>query len=175
MQQDIVISNPPLKGKLHIRIVEHRNLVINQHSRPYCVVQFDKCDWVTREPTLSIWNQEATFDVISHSNELAISLWDRADESFIGIMKIRPPSDSGKLYDNFFLLSPTKAELRIQLLYRAISQKPLSSADFELLNLVGKGSFGKVWQVRKKDTKRIYAMKVCPRRIIIPGFFRSRS
>ena len=33
-------------------------------------------------------------------------------------------------------------------------------ADFELLNLVGKGSFGKVIQVRKIDSGEIFAMKV---------------
>ncbi|XP_074577632.1 serine/threonine-protein kinase AtPK2/AtPK19-like [Curcuma longa] len=32
--------------------------------------------------------------------------------------------------------------------------------DFEVLNLVGKGAFGKVFQVRKKGTSEIYAMKV---------------
>jgi serine/threonine protein kinase len=32
--------------------------------------------------------------------------------------------------------------------------------DFELLFLVGKGAFGKVWKVKKKDSGKIYAMKV---------------
>ena len=36
----------------------------------------------------------------------------------------------------------------------------MSINDFTLLKVVGKGSFGKVLQVRKKDTGRIYAMKV---------------
>eukprot|EP00457_Paulinella_chromatophora_P008681 gb/GEZN01008722.1/.p1 GENE.gb/GEZN01008722.1/~~gb/GEZN01008722.1/.p1 ORF type:complete len:413 (+),score=72.53 gb/GEZN01008722.1/:56-1294(+) len=36
----------------------------------------------------------------------------------------------------------------------------LTKDDFELLKVVGKGSFGKVMQVRKKDTGEIYAMKV---------------
>lgn len=36
----------------------------------------------------------------------------------------------------------------------------LTPDDFELLKVVGKGSFGKVFQVRKKDTGNIYAMKV---------------
>jgi serum/glucocorticoid-regulated kinase 2 len=44
------------------------------------------------------------------------------------------------------------------------SNKKLGSGltidDFELLKVIGKGSFGKVIQVRKKDSKRIYAMKV---------------
>jgi len=35
----------------------------------------------------------------------------------------------------------------------------LTVDDFELLKVVGKGSFGKVMQIRKKDTGRIYAMK----------------
>ena len=30
---------------------------------------------------------------------------------------------------------------------------------FDLLKVIGKGSFGKVMQVRKKDTQRIYALK----------------
>jgi len=36
----------------------------------------------------------------------------------------------------------------------------LTVDDFELLKVVGKGSFGKVMQVKKKDTDKIYAMKV---------------
>jgi serum/glucocorticoid-regulated kinase 2 len=35
----------------------------------------------------------------------------------------------------------------------------LTIDDFELLKVIGKGSFGKVMQVRKKDTQRIYALK----------------
>jgi len=36
----------------------------------------------------------------------------------------------------------------------------MTTDDFELLKVVGKGSFGKVMQVKKKDTGKIYAMKV---------------
>eukprot|EP01113_Clastostelium_recurvatum_P050528 TRINITY_DN958_c0_g1_i1.p1 TRINITY_DN958_c0_g1~~TRINITY_DN958_c0_g1_i1.p1 ORF type:complete len:471 (-),score=106.88 TRINITY_DN958_c0_g1_i1:139-1551(-) len=39
--------------------------------------------------------------------------------------------------------------------------------DFDLLNVVGKGSFGKVLQVKKKDTGRIYAMKVLNKKTIL--------
>ncbi|KAL1968610.1 hypothetical protein VTN77DRAFT_1820 [Rasamsonia byssochlamydoides] len=39
--------------------------------------------------------------------------------------------------------------------------------DFELLKVVGKGSFGKVMQVMKKDTGRIYAMKTIRKAHII--------
>lgn len=37
--------------------------------------------------------------------------------------------------------------------------KALSIDDFDLLKVIGKGSFGKVMQVRKKDTGKIYALK----------------
>ncbi|KAM0270435.1 hypothetical protein ACHAQH_009439 [Verticillium albo-atrum] len=43
----------------------------------------------------------------------------------------------------------------------------LQIEDFELLKLVGKGSFGKVMQVRKKDTHRIYAVKTIRKAHII--------
>eukprot|EP00163_Fabomonas_tropica_P001530 TRINITY_DN1113_c0_g2_i1.p1 TRINITY_DN1113_c0_g2~~TRINITY_DN1113_c0_g2_i1.p1 ORF type:complete len:468 (+),score=111.79 TRINITY_DN1113_c0_g2_i1:334-1737(+) len=41
-----------------------------------------------------------------------------------------------------------------------IGKEKVGCADFELLRLVGKGSYGKVFQVRKKNTSEIYAMKV---------------
>jgi len=40
------------------------------------------------------------------------------------------------------------------------AEKKVTLEDFDLLNVIGKGSFGKVIQVRKKDTGKIYAMKV---------------
>eukprot|EP01098_Paradermamoeba_levis_P010729 TRINITY_DN4519_c0_g2_i2.p1 TRINITY_DN4519_c0_g2~~TRINITY_DN4519_c0_g2_i2.p1 ORF type:complete len:466 (-),score=133.53 TRINITY_DN4519_c0_g2_i2:350-1747(-) len=39
--------------------------------------------------------------------------------------------------------------------------------DFDLLKVIGKGSFGKVLQVRKKDNGRIYALKVLDKKTII--------
>ncbi|KAH6685962.1 kinase-like domain-containing protein [Plectosphaerella plurivora] len=43
----------------------------------------------------------------------------------------------------------------------------LKLEEFELLKVVGKGSFGKVMQVRKKDTNRIYALKTIRKAHII--------
>jgi len=51
------------------------------------------------------------------------------------------------------------------------SNKKLGSGltvdDFELLKVIGKGSFGKVMQVRKKDSKKIYAMKVLKKSTLV--------
>lgn len=48
-----------------------------------------------------------------------------------------------------------KVHIRIERQKRKVSE-----ADFEKLRVIGRGTFGKVFQVRKKDTGRIYAMKV---------------
>lgn len=39
-------------------------------------------------------------------------------------------------------------------------KRKVSESDFEKLRVIGRGTFGKVFQARKKDTGRIYAMKV---------------
>jgi len=46
-------------------------------------------------------------------------------------------------------------------------KKKISKDDFELLTVIGKGSFGKVLQVKKKDDGKIYAMKVLRKEAII--------
>jgi len=48
-----------------------------------------------------------------------------------------------------------------------LSNEKVGVEDFDLLNLVGKGSFGKVMQVRKRDTGKIYAMKVLDKKHIL--------
>ena len=49
----------------------------------------------------------------------------------------------------------------------ANAQRKLSPEDFDILKLVGQGAFGKVFQVRKKDSGAIYAMKVMKKDRII--------
>ncbi len=39
--------------------------------------------------------------------------------------------------------------------------------DFELLKVLGRGSFGKVMLVRKKDTGKIFAMKILKKKAIV--------
>eukprot|EP00727_Mastigamoeba_balamuthi_P007367 m51a1_g3250 putative protein kinase 2 (416) ;mRNA; f:150136-152186 len=47
------------------------------------------------------------------------------------------------------------------------SKQRVTAQDFQLLKVVGKGSFGKVMQVRKKDDGKVYAMKVLNKQAII--------
>lgn len=43
----------------------------------------------------------------------------------------------------------------------------VSVEDFELLSLIGRGSFGKVLQVKKKNTGKVYAMKIINKKHIL--------
>ena len=45
--------------------------------------------------------------------------------------------------------------------------RKLNLEDFDLVRLVGKGAFGKVWQVRKRDSGEIFAMKVLDKKTVI--------
>ncbi len=60
-------------------------------------------------------------------------------------------------------------EIRIQITFKKASKSTasLTMDDFELLKVIGKGSFGKVIQVRKKDTGRVYAMKTIKKAHIV--------
>ncbi|KAI9865137.1 MAG: hypothetical protein M1813_002457 [Trichoglossum hirsutum] len=57
--------------------------------------------------------------------------------------------------------------VRIGVEYAENRQRTLKMEDFELLKVVGKGSFGKVMQVMKRDTHRIYALKTIRKAHII--------
>lgn len=52
-------------------------------------------------------------------------------------------------------------------LYEEKDKQTIGPEDFDLLKVIGKGSFGKVFLVRKKDTQKVYAMKVLNKKIII--------
>jgi len=57
--------------------------------------------------------------------------------------------------------------IRIGVKFVENRQRSLKIEDFDLLKVVGKGSFGKVMQVMKKDTSRIYALKTIRKQHII--------
>lgn len=47
------------------------------------------------------------------------------------------------------------------------SKEKVKIQDFELLKVLGRGAFGKVMQVRKKDDGKIYALKILKKRAIV--------
>jgi len=59
---------------------------------------------------------------------------------------------------------PTVADMLCKPIH---NQQKFTYEDFDVLNVVGRGSFGKVLQVRKKYTEEIYAMKVLRKDFLI--------
>lgn len=62
--------------------------------------------------------------------------------------------------------TPT-GEIYVEASFQRAERKHFGPEMFQILRLIGKGTFGQVYQVRKKDTKRIYAMKVLSKKVIV--------
>ncbi|KAK5097983.1 Serine/threonine-protein kinase [Lithohypha guttulata] len=125
------------------------------------------------------WNNEATFDVVSQRSDVDISVYDRRSGSnediFLG--HVRTSVQLNEQNPTFERWMPLQArapedqhitgEILIKMQFSTGDKKQFGPNDFQILKLVGKGTFGQVYQVRKKDTGRIYAMKVLSKKVII--------
>ena len=107
-----------------------------------------------------------------------ISIYDHgaSGEDFLGHVNIQATRDNEKPVRGWFSLqghadtmaenAPT-GEVYVEAIYQRGERKHYGPSDFEILKLIGKGTFGQVYQVRKKDTQRIYAMKVLQKKVIV--------
>ncbi|KAK9480293.1 kinase-like domain-containing protein [Lipomyces japonicus] len=148
---------------------------------PYLVLEFDKTQVILDAHSGTIesprWDQHANFDV-SRAETLTLSIYVRNSGAFftksagqqesgnkrseedilLGSCKLPPKFDTRKV-DEWIAVSWGSGKVHLSVSFRANQNVPLTIDSFELLKVVGKGSFGKVMQVRKKDTSRIYALK----------------
>ncbi|EXJ82909.1 AGC/AKT protein kinase [Capronia epimyces CBS 606.96] len=121
------------------------------------------------------WDHEATFDVVSNQSELDVTVYDRQTEEFLGHVRLcLILTEQHPILEGFFRLEPRSAEdqdvtgeIHIRMQFSKVEKKHFGPNDFQILKLIGKGTFGQVYQVRKKDTQRIYAMKVLSKKVII--------
>lgn len=125
------------------------------------------------------WDAEAAFDVVDSDMMVDISVYDQGvkGSEFLGHVDLqaRRP-DSKEPIRGWFALkghadtmeedAPT-GELYVEALYQRTERRHVGPEDFQILRLIGKGTFGQVYQVRKKDTGRIYAMKVLSKKVIV--------
>eukprot|EP00123_Amoebidium_parasiticum_P013653 comp22077_c0_seq1/m.32171 comp22077_c0_seq1/g.32171 ORF comp22077_c0_seq1/g.32171 comp22077_c0_seq1/m.32171 type:complete len:524 (-) comp22077_c0_seq1:916-2487(-) len=156
-------------GRLLIEIVEARKLPAATSS-PYCIVSYEHNQQLlpAGQGSTPRFNGKVTFDVTSAEFDLAIQLNERSpadkDKYFIGIVRLLPAWVPNKTFEDWYPLADAGGnscgELNVKVTFAKAEKKKCTVDDFELLKVVGKGSFGKVMQVRKKDTGRIYAMKV---------------
>ena len=180
---------------------------------PYALVDFDKqqvfINAVSGTPENPLWaggNTQYKFDV-SRMTDLNVSLYirnptappnaGRNEDIFIGTLKINPRFEeqrdgqdkkgentaAGQAGADWINVQFGTGQMKVGVNFVEVRQDRLSIDDFELLKVVGKGSFGKVMQVqyvktfsncnsaltpyRKKDTHRIYALKTIRKAHII--------
>ena len=96
-----------------------------------------------------------------------------AFQEFMRAQPNHPPSgiqeiDFSYLSDNDSLdaRSPGSDDAYYRNEYPELNNSSVSLKSFDILKVIGKGSFGKVFQVRLKDGKEIYAMKVLKKSVI---------
>ena len=61
--------------------------------------------------------------------------------------------------DQWYTATAGNGSFHLKIDFKPARHESLTIEQFDLLKVIGKGSFGKVMQVRKKDTQRIYALK----------------
>lgn len=117
-------------------------------------------------------------DVVSDDTRVDLTIYDRgsASEDFLGYLELTPELSE---YDpspiqGWYPLRGRKdaaasenGEIYVEISFERTNKKHYGPEDFQILKLIGKGTFGQVYQVRKKDTKRIYAMKVLQKKVIV--------
>ncbi|KAH3685249.1 hypothetical protein WICPIJ_003793 [Wickerhamomyces pijperi] len=140
-------------GGRHVRIAEDESSQMMNNSNP-------------------AWHHETIFDVLGSHSELDISVYD-SDETFLGRVALRPSTTANNSnvewfeLDNLLANNDLKGEIKVSWEFSTTQKKHYGPEDFEVLRLLGKGTFGQVFQVRKLDTDRIYAMKVLSKKVIV--------
>ncbi|KAF8443826.1 Pkinase-domain-containing protein [Boletus edulis BED1] len=140
---------------------------------PYIVLEFDNnqvlVDAMGGDLANPVWNYRATFDV-SRTSNISVSAYlrtatavhsqeDMGNDLLIARAQITPALDGHHASDQWYPATAGSGSFHLKVDYRPIRSEPLTIEVFELLKVIGKGSFGKVMQVRKKDTLRVYALK----------------
>ncbi|KAF8271939.1 Pkinase-domain-containing protein [Lactarius quietus] len=117
-----------------------------------------------------LYMYQAHFDV-SRNSEISLQSYLRKEEPkrgadddmgndvFLGGIKFTPDFDNVATQDQWYDLNGGSGKILVGVSFQPSSGRPLAIDDFELTTVIGKGSFGKVMQVRKRDTQRIYALK----------------
>ncbi|KAG0219084.1 AGC protein kinase Gad8 [Mortierella sp. NVP41] len=186
-------SNPPFVPKQQQQqTTSNRESLQRKWWLPYAVLEFDKnevlIDALGGELSNPVWQYRAHFDV-SRVSDVQLSLYIRipnpkvvaamdksgsmmesetsSEDVFLGNVKLEPRWDE-QMQDEWFTLGGGTGKVRVQVVFKRDSANtPLTIDAFDLLKVIGKGSFGKVMQVRKRDTSRIYAMKIIRKAHII--------
>ncbi|KAL9598382.1 MAG: hypothetical protein Q9219_004544 [cf. Caloplaca sp. 3 TL-2023] len=129
-----------------------------------------------KQVTSPKWDHEAMFDVLSDQSDIDVYIYDRSNqEAFLGHVRVSPNvnEDSSTLQGWYKLEARdsgedrVSGEIHLEMCFYKTDKKHFGPEDFQILKLIGKGTFGQVYLVRKKDTQRLYAMKVLSKKVIV--------
>ncbi|KAH9980119.1 AGC/Akt protein kinase [Lactifluus volemus] len=141
---------------------------------PYIVMEFEVNQILITplagELDKPLYMYQAHFDV-SRNSEISLQSYLRKEEPkrgadddmgndvFLGGIKFTPDYDNVSTQDQWYDLNGGSGRVLVGVSFKPSTGQSLTVDDFELTTVIGKGSFGKVMQVRKRDTQRIYALK----------------
>ncbi|KAL8944541.1 MAG: hypothetical protein Q9211_000552 [Gyalolechia sp. 1 TL-2023] len=129
-----------------------------------------------RQVTNPKWDHEAMFDVLSDQSDIDVYIYDRSNqEAFLGHVRVSPNvSEDSSTIQGWYTLEArdpeedrVSGEIHLEMCFYKTDKKHFGPEDFQILKLIGKGTFGQVYLVRKKDTQRLYAMKVLSKKVIV--------
>ena len=109
-----------------------------------------------------------------------ISIYDRkygSNDEFIGFVRLEPKlkeADDAPIrgwylltgYDSHDVVD--RGEIYVEATFQTIGKEHHGPGVFQILRLIGEGRSGLVYQVRKKGSKQIYALKSVPKDRIVP-------
>ncbi|KAJ8082506.1 Serine/threonine-protein kinase [Marasmius tenuissimus] len=139
---------------------------------PYVVLEFDKneilIDAIGGDLGNPVWNFRANFDV-SRTSNIAVSAYlrtaaaqgpdDMGNDLLLSRVDLTPILEGHHATDQWYNATAGAGSFHLKIDFKPTRNETLTIEAFDLLKVIGKGSFGKVMQVRKKDTQRIYALK----------------
>ncbi|KAL8843297.1 MAG: hypothetical protein Q9170_000155 [Blastenia crenularia] len=129
-----------------------------------------------RQVTSPKWDHEAVFDVLGDQSDIDVYIYDRSNqEAFLGHVRVSPNvSEDSSALQGWYRLEArgpeedrVTGEIHLEMCFHQTDKKHFGPEDFQILKLIGKGTFGQVYLVRKKDTQRLYAMKVLSKKVIV--------
>ncbi|KAG2004635.1 AGC/Akt protein kinase [Coprinopsis cinerea AmutBmut pab1-1] len=168
IQQALKSAPPPRKSTSNRDSIQRKRY----WWLPYVVLEFDKneilIDALGGDLSNPVWNYRADFDV-SRTSNISVSSYlrttaaqgpdDMGNDLLIARVDLTPSLDSQHASDQWYSATAGSGSFHLKIDFKPSRNESLTIDHFDLLKVIGKGSFGKVMQVRKKDTQRIYALK----------------
>ncbi|PVU94545.1 hypothetical protein BB561_002486 [Smittium simulii] len=167
------------ENKAYFITSHYSNYKNEVHQRPFAVISFDKNEVIAAplggDLINPVWEYRANFDV-SRKSDIVISLYQQIEQKqaaqqdqYGNTSQVQKGNSSQKKSYCTIFLGKTRIvpEFVDNYSFNRKDDEKLTIDKFDLLKVIGRGSFGKVFQVCKKDSGRIYAMKVLSKSKIV--------